>query len=196
MNEQQIQQPDWDARYQESHTPWDRGTSSPALLNWLDSGELAPCEILIPGCGRGHEVVELAKRGFDVTAIDLSTTAIEELKQTLDQAELQATLVASDFFQWQPNQKFAAIYEQTSLCALPPAQWPAYVQLLDHWLIDKGDLFALFMQTGKDGGPPWHCDLVTMQRLFKSPHWTWLSDQNQFVDHPSGLREMVAHIRK
>ena len=39
--------------------------------------------VVVPGCGRGHEVVELARRGFEVTAIDFAPAAIEALSTKL-----------------------------------------------------------------------------------------------------------------
>jgi len=54
----------WDARFQSGETPWDRGDASPQLAAWLAAGTLAPCRILVPGCGSGHEVALLASAGF------------------------------------------------------------------------------------------------------------------------------------
>lgn len=63
----------WENKYHNSEIGWDRGEMSPALNHWLK--ELTPCRIAVPGCGRGHEVIELARRGFDVTAIDIAEPA-------------------------------------------------------------------------------------------------------------------------
>ena len=112
----------WDVRYGHGVTPWDRGGPNPALLRWLDRGELEPCRILVPGCGRGYEVVELALRGFDVTAVDFASSAIESLAARLEAAGLSARLCEADFFRWAPDSPFDAVYEQTSLCALLPAE--------------------------------------------------------------------------
>ena len=72
---------------------------------------------------------------------------------------------------WQPAEPFDAIYDQTCLCALPPEIWPDYAARLHGWLRPGGRLFVLFMQTGSRGGPPFHCDLTEMQRLFAPTHW-------------------------
>ncbi|MFT7529599.1 MAG: SAM-dependent methyltransferase [Gammaproteobacteria bacterium] len=196
MSEKPVQQPDWESRYQEKNTPWDRGSASQALLNWLKSGQLEPCRILVPGCGNGHEVVHLCRLGFDVTAIDVSPSAMEVLQNRLNNLQLSAKLVAADFFDWHVEVKYAAIYEQTSLCALPPDQWQDYVNLLGQWLEPGGILFGLFMQTGKTGGPPWHCDLITMQQLFKPPIWQWQTTNPESLDHPAGLHELMAKISR
>ena len=46
----------WQERFDQQETRWDRGTTSPQLLAWLDSGALQPCRIAVPGCGGGWEV--------------------------------------------------------------------------------------------------------------------------------------------
>ena len=75
---------DWENRYQAGTTGWDRGASSNNLSYWLDNNLLKPCRILVPGCGNGYEVLMLAELGFDVVAIDIAPTAVENLKKALD----------------------------------------------------------------------------------------------------------------
>ena len=116
----------WEQRYADRSTPWDRGYVSPGLLKWLADGDLHPCRILVPGCGRGHEVVELARRGFEVVGLDLSPTAVRLLRERLSAERLHATVIEEDLFHWTPAGTFDAIYEQTCLCALVPEQWTAY----------------------------------------------------------------------
>jgi len=181
---------DWEQRYQQGDTGWDRGHSSPALHRWLDSGLLTPCRILIPGCGRGHEVVTLARLGFDVTAIDIAPSAIAHLQQQLDDAKLAATLFCNDLFAYTTAAPFDAIYEQTCLCAMPPNQRTAYEQAMRRWLRPEGTLFALFMQTMTDGGPPFHCDIEEMPQLFPDKQWRWHEDHTLRVDRDSGKFEL------
>lgn len=73
----------WQARYDQEQTGWDRGNASPTLLRWLAAGDLRPCRILVPGCGRGHEVVALAKAGFDVTGVDFVPAAVAAVQSRL-----------------------------------------------------------------------------------------------------------------
>ncbi len=180
----------WEGKYHKNETGWDRGGFSPALSAWLE--ELKPCRILVPGCGRGHEVIELARRDFDVTAVDIATPAIEHLQAELDKEGLTATLIHGDLFDLDLN-PFDAIYEQTCLCALQPAQWPDYEQWLHATLKPGGRLLALFMQTGAEGGPPFHCDASDMKNLFDISRWNWSESEETNVPHPSGRFEL-AHI--
>jgi len=180
----------WEGKYHNNETGWDRGGHSPALTKWLET--LEPCRILVPGCGRGHEVIELARCGFDVTAVDIATPAIEHMQIELDKEGLTATLIHGDLFNLDLD-PFDAIYEQTCLCAIQPSQWSAYEQWLHATLKPGGQLLALFMQTNAEGGPPFHCDLSDMRPLFDVSRWQWPESAGDAVPHPSGRHEL-AHL--
>jgi SAM-dependent methyltransferase len=145
---------DWEGRYRGGHTAWERGGLSPALHHWLASGVLKPGRVLVPGCGRSHETVELARRGFQVTAVDIAPSAVQAERDAIRAAGISAEVVKADLLTWEPEGAFDAIYEQTCLCALAPSTWQDYAQRLHRWLRPGGRLFALFMQTGYPGGPP------------------------------------------
>ncbi len=164
----------WEQRYQEGTTGWDRGKASPNLSTWLEQGDLQPCRILIPGCGNGYEILELASRGFEVVAVDIAASPIRNAKKMLQANHLQAELIESDLFALDfRNTPFDAIYEQTCLCALEPTDWQAYEQWLYDSLKEKGKLYAHFLQNGREGGPPYHCDMTAMKDLFDKTRWTW-----------------------
>jgi SAM-dependent methyltransferase len=186
----------WEEKYRTKAIPWDRGSVSPALLGWLDDNELQVGRILIPGCGHGHEAIELARRGFQVTALDIAPTALTHLAAELKAAGVDAECVCADALTWQPAQPFDAIYEQTCLCALDPNHWAAYEQQLFTWLRPGGKLFALFMQTERAGGPPYHCAVPEMRTLFPSTRWQWPVGEPGRVGHPNGFFEFAAELTR
>ncbi|KAL4958543.1 thiol methyltransferase [Aspergillus filifer] len=75
---------------------WDRGIPSPALLDLIVSRQdvfgpwrgtnavgvnvpaLVRKRALVPGCGRGYDVVALALHGFDAYGLEISWTAVSE----------------------------------------------------------------------------------------------------------------------
>jgi protein-L-isoaspartate O-methyltransferase len=187
---------EWENRYQEERTGWDRGTASPNLLYWIESKMLKPCRILIPSCGNGYEALVLAEHGFDVTAIDIAPTPIKNLKNILQANQLTAKIIQADFFTWKPEKTFDAIYEQTSLCALNPEQWQDYEQCLYSWLKPNGKLFAQFMQTDQDSGPPFHCEISNMTRLFTEEKWLWSKQHETQVVHSNGKYEKIFILEK
>ncbi|MDJ0738760.1 MAG: methyltransferase domain-containing protein [Gammaproteobacteria bacterium] len=179
----------WERRYREGRTAWDRGSVSPALTHWLDADGGVRGRVLVPGCGHGHEVVALVRAGCDVTAVDIAAAPVMRLRARLADAALHADVVQADLLHWQPAGPFDAIYEQTCLCALAPADWPAYEHRLADWLPPGGRLYALFMQTGRDGGPPFDCPLPAMRELFVGSRWLWPHVPALDVPHPSGFVE-------
>jgi SAM-dependent methyltransferase len=182
-------QREWEQRYRARQTGWDRGQSSPALRHWLDTGMVPQGRVLVPGCGHGHEVAELIRFGCQVTAVDIAAQPVIRLMGQLAGLGLHADVVQADLLAWQPAEPFDAVYEQTCLCALDPAHWQAYAQRLADWLLPGGRLLALFMQTGRDGGPPFDCPLPDMQALFDSARWQWPDAPPLAVPHPNGLVE-------
>jgi len=187
---------EWESRYQLNQTGWDRGEVSLNLLYWIEKGLLKPCRILVPGCGNGHEVLALAERGFDVVAIDIAPTPIKNLQAALHTKQLNAELIQADFFTWKPEKPFDMIYEQTSLCALPLERWESYEKCLSSWLKPKGLLFAQFMQTQQEGGPPFHCELSVMKELFTADKWLWSEQHETSVTHSEGRNEKLFLLRK
>lgn len=189
----------WEEKYRARTIPWDRGAVSPALLGWLDDGVLPSDRIrrvLIPGCGHGHEALELARRGFKVTALDIAPTALEHLAGELHAAGVDAERICADALTWQPTQPFDAIYEQTCLCAIDPVHWLAYEQQLFGWLHPGGKLFALFMQSRSAGGPPHHCGMPDMRTLFAPARWQWPQEGAGRVGHPNGSFEFATVLTR
>jgi len=183
-------QHEWESRYQNGETGWDRGGTSPALAHWLTHGLRAPARVLIPGCGLGHEVIMLARMGFSVTAIDIAPSAVAHLKRELAKVDLRAKVMLGDLFAYTSDKPFDAVYEQTCLCAIRPEQREAYEKQLYAWLKPGGRLLALFMQTGAEGGPPFHCAVEDMQHLFPASRWKWPDAEAQSVPHSNGRFEL------
>lgn len=71
---------DYDELYRETADsggpPWDIGSPQPALAEVLDDGVKGP-KVLDVGCGTGHLAIALARRGYNVTAIDISRVAVD-----------------------------------------------------------------------------------------------------------------------
>lgn len=64
----------WDGTYRETARRWS-GRPNPVLVDV--AGTLVPGRALDLGCGEGGDACWLAERGFTVTAVDVSATALE-----------------------------------------------------------------------------------------------------------------------
>ncbi len=180
---------DWESRYRDGATAWERPGLNDAFLTWRDHGLLKPCRIMVPGGGRSSEPLAMAEAGFDVTVVDLAESAVAAQRARLEHLHVRARVEHANLLEWEPPSRFDAVYDQACLCALPPAAWPEYEQRLYRWIKPDGALFILFMQTHTAGGPPFHCDLNAMRRLFTAGRWRWPEHLDPQVEHPSGRSE-------
>ncbi|ALE92602.1 methyltransferase type 12 [Arthrobacter alpinus] len=76
----------WNDRYGQHGTLWS-GHPNPQLV--AEASDLAPGTALDVGCGEGADTVWLAERGWQVTAVDISSVALE--KGTLHAADRELT---------------------------------------------------------------------------------------------------------
>jgi methyl halide transferase len=186
----------WEERFQAGTTGWERRGLNPAFAAWRDAGAFTPCRILVPGAGRSPEPLALAEAGFEVTLVDSAPSAVAAQRTRFEAEGRKAAILEADLLAWEADRPFDAIYEQTCLCALLPPQRAAYVQRLERWLKPGGTLFALFMQTDKEGGPPYDCPVDVMKALFPTSRWEWPQSLPQAVPHSPGLAEQPAILRR
>lgn len=178
---------DWETRFQNGDTPWERNGLHPALDHWAHLGLLKDdSRIIVPGCGRAREPMELARAGLDVTIADLSTTAIAWQREAFQVEGLGVTVFEGDALSYSPPEAFDLIWEQTFLCAISPKLRQAYQTSVYDWLKPGGTLLALFMQKDERGGPPYGCSIEAMRDLFPENRWIW-PDEGAFrpFPHPS-----------
>src|SRR5262245_55172693 len=91
------QQEHWDSRYrQPDQAPWDTGRPSAELERRIAQMKPAPCRTMELGCGTGTNAVWLAQQGFEVTAIDISPTAIERAREKATEAGVQVQFMQAD----------------------------------------------------------------------------------------------------
>ncbi len=148
----------WNQCYQEGNVPWNRGTPSPPLAEYLRQHPIQG-RVLVPGCGAGHDAALVAALGGDVTGLDIAPLAIEMAKQA--HPELPAsTWLLSDLFALpaQYPETFDAVVEHTCLCALPPAMRCGYANVMRAILKPGGLLIGVGfinpdLDPGEEGTP-------------------------------------------
>lgn len=147
---------------------FDAARSPPMLSAQLAAGSLpaAGAHVLIPGCGRGYDVVLFVRAGAaSVAGLELAPTAQAAasayLAETLTPEEgAKAEVFSGDFFKWQhptEGHSFDLGFDYTFLCALHPdmrADWAASWARL---LRPGGHLacIAFPLDPERTTGPPW-----------------------------------------
>jgi SAM-dependent methyltransferase len=158
---------DWNQRYEAGDTPWDKGEAHPVLRDMLTHGALSG-RVLVPGCGTGHDVRELAGRGLSVTGLDVAPLALEQAQRHARVAGESYEL--GDFFAPPSgmHEAFDGIFEHTCFCAIDPQRRTEYVEAAAAVLRPGGRLLAVFfVHPDNDGeGPPFGCTPEELDGLF------------------------------
>lgn len=135
---------DWDDRWKAGETPWDHGAPAPPLVELLGSDQaswLIGKRVLVPGCGSGEDVRELARAGADATGLDISPTAVAHA-QAMSPTK-GTDFVNGSFFDWE-SEPFDAVWEHTCFCAIEPADRIRYASACARLIRPGGCLAAVF----------------------------------------------------
>ncbi len=77
--------------------PWELGKPRSVLRELVESGRVVPGKTLDLCCGAGTNPVYLSKKGFEVTALDISDKAVEYAKEKAHEAEEDINFLVGDF---------------------------------------------------------------------------------------------------
>jgi SAM-dependent methyltransferase len=139
--------------------PWASLAPHPALVAWLDRGELATGgAALTVGCGLGDDAEALSARGWRVTAFDVAPTAILRCRERF--ADSMVDYRVADLFalpeEW--REAFGLVIENRTLQSLPVDQRTRAVHAIAD-TVALGGLVWLRCQGREDDEPvgarPW-----------------------------------------
>lgn len=158
---------DWNLRYEQGDTPWDKGEAHPVLRDLLARGALSG-RVLVPGCGTGHDVRALSARGLRVAGLDVAPLALQQARTHAPAGD--ETYMLGDLFslpgEWRGV--FDGVFEHTCFCAIDPARRIDYAAAIATALKPGGRLLAVFFTDPEhDGeGPPFGCTAGELDALF------------------------------
>ena len=93
----QSEREHWEGRYRTpERPPWDTGRPSAELLRRIEQFQIPRGRAIELGCGTGTNAIWLAQQGFDVTAIDISDTAITRAIERAKAAGVNVRFVTAD----------------------------------------------------------------------------------------------------
>jgi len=136
--------PDWDLLYQQQRgdtMPWYYPGLDPDLEAALARHSLARGHILDLGTGPGTQAIELAARGFDVTATDISAAAVSKAMDLAAARGVDVNFAQDDVLAPRLHGHFDAVFDRGCFHVMDPADRPAYVASVAAWLTSGSLLF-------------------------------------------------------
>ncbi|KFK37215.1 hypothetical protein AALP_AA4G228800 [Arabis alpina] len=158
----------WEKTWEEGATPWDLGKPTPIISHLLEAGSLPNGRALVPGCGTGYDVVEMACPDRHVVGLDVSKTAVEQSTKIFSSMPNAKyfSFVCEDFFTWEPAEKFDLIFDYTFFCALEPSVRPLWAQRMEKLLKPGGELITLmFPIDDRIGGPAYKVSVSEYEKV-------------------------------
>ena len=148
---------DWDAVYREGTPPWDAGVPHAELVRVLDEYRLRPQTVLEIGCGTGADAILLARRRFNVTAVDCSPIAVERARLRAEQQDALIHFVLADIFEFARSAgQFDLVYDCGAYHAIRQVHLERYLEVL--WRVTRPGSYYLCLAGAPDStadeGPP------------------------------------------
>lgn len=167
----------WESDYQRGTDGWDLGGPTPAFKRLVSSQRFSPGRMIVLGAGRGHDAREFARHGFDVTAVDFSSYATDQMR-ALSDPSAPIEILRHDIFTL-PHRldgSFDYVLEYTCFCAIDPARRAEYADLVKRLLKLNGIYIDLaFPLDGRKGGPPFAVTESEILNLFENRGFKLLS---------------------
>jgi SAM-dependent methyltransferase len=98
-----VTQEHWDAKYAGSDFLW---SAEPNRFLIAETESLAPGRALDLACGEGRHAVWLAQRGWQVTAVDFSTVALDKAERLAQSRNVDVEWIAADLLEYEPDGPF------------------------------------------------------------------------------------------
>lgn len=130
---------EWNDRYHTKDTPWSAHGILYEVITLIKKKLFKGARILEIGCGFGLEAIELAKAGYDVTAIDISEEAIKQARYNAKEANIHVSFDQANILT--EKNRFNKYDLVLDICVLhtfkTPAEQKIFTQTLTEFLLPK-----------------------------------------------------------
>jgi len=163
---------DWEKRYQEEEIeamPWFHPALDHDFDRTLKAMAIARGSVLDLGTGPGTQAIALAKRGFEVTASDISETAVKKARLRTKEEGLTIDFLQDDILKSRLEGGFDLVLDRGCFHVIAPEQRNVYVETIHRLLVLKGHLFLKcfsHLEPGDEG--PYRFTTQQISNLFAS----------------------------
>lgn len=192
----------WEARYQNGSTPWDLSGPTPEFTRLAEEASWFPKRgrALVPGGGRGHDAIALARLGLETHLVDFAPSALIATQEAAAKAKVTVLTYRRDFFELPAlgalQASFDLLLEYTFFCAIDPTLRPQYVDAAAKLLKPGGYLVGLFFPTSTEqAGPPFLVTQKEVEELF-APHFELVFETPKASVKPRAGREILGIFRR
>lgn len=185
----------WESDYARGTDGWDLGGPAPVFKRLASSGRFKPGRMLVPGAGRGYDAREFARRGFQVTAVDFTLSAVREM-QRLAEPGAPLEILQHDLFTLPGDldSSFDYLLEYTCFCAIDPQRRGDYADTVARLLKPGGIYIDLaFPLDDRAGGPPFAVSRSEIFSLFGARGFSllWRESPTDSVPQRRGFEELL-----
>ena len=148
---------DWEAKYREGNTPWDSQLPSKELQLVLAEYDVHPSSAVELGCGTGTNALYLAKQGWQLTAIDCSSLALEQARVKANAANVEVEWIEADVQNFDlDGRKFDLVFDRGCYHCCRRVDLDGYLATLRNLTAPDSRMLCLCgnPNDGTEGGPP------------------------------------------
>jgi thiopurine S-methyltransferase len=199
----------WDERWRTGRIGFHAAAANPRLVEHRAAlGAPAGRRVLVPLCGKTHDLTYLASLGFTVVGVEFVAQAAADFFSELGQgapasstvAGLPAlslgpiTILVGDFFALAAPAlgPLHAIYDRAALVAVPPAARPAYAAQLAALASPGAGLLLINFTHDMGDGPPFTVPDAEVRALFGASFAIEKLAEHDILDAESRFRERGA----
>ncbi len=147
---------EWDEVYRDlevEEMPWFNPKLDQDIEYALSGHKITKGNVLDIGSGPGTQAIDLAKRGFKVTGIDISETAVSKATERAKEDGAKVKFIRANILNNHLNAKFNLVIDRGCFHIIDPAKRAKYVRIVHNLIKARGYLFLKCFSFKEPPGP-------------------------------------------